>query len=87
MDNVSHNRDAAHVFYFMAWILAHGLQLVHMSTNGCVRNIVVFQCYCGHDIEKVPHKFGDVREGLFSCTLCGQSLSVMFWCCETLQCV
>lgn len=52
------NKDATHTFPS-----ALTPCLTTRPPQGCVRNIteIVFHCYFGHEIERVPVKFGDVR--------------------------
>lgn len=62
MDSESRNEDAK-VFFYWFLELSTGFNLSTCPLSGCVRNLVkvVFQCYFGHEIERVPSKFGDVR--------------------------
>lgn len=64
MDNVSHNKDGTCAFFFSVILeLCIDSKLSTCPLHDCVRNVikVVFQCYFGYEIERVPSNFGDVR--------------------------
>lgn len=64
MDVVSCDKDATNASFFLLILgLSPDSGIPPCPPHGCARSIVevVFHCYFGHEIERVPVTFGDVR--------------------------